>query len=259
MASIKTTAVRQADHWRINGEKIWITNGATANFFTVFAKTDCPEGKMTAFIVTRDMGGVKSGPHEDKMGLRASNTAPVYFEDVKVPAENVIGEVGKGFKVAMNILNSGRMGLCGGCVGGLKQIISLATKQAKQRVQFGQPIAEFGLTKQKIGHMVVDCYVAESTVNMVAGFIDRGNKDYAVEAAIAKVYGSEALWRCLDDGLQIAGGNGFMRDFPYEKALRDARVNRIFEGTNEVLRLFIALTAMNDVALQLKEVWQSNR
>jgi alkylation response protein AidB-like acyl-CoA dehydrogenase len=258
-ASIKTTAVKDGDHWILNGNKLWITNGGIAQFYTVFAKTgpQSERGNLTAFIVTRDMPGVSTGPHEDKMGLRASNTTTVIFDNVRVPATNVLGEVGKGFKVAMKILNSGRTGLGGGCVGAMKRMISLATKQAKERVQFGKPIAEFGLVKQKLGNMVVDCYVTESAVNLVNHLIDSGHEEYAVEAAITKVYGSEAVWRTIDEALQIAGGNGYMREFPYERALRDARINRIFEGTNDILRLFIALTAMNEVGASLKELSQS--
>ena len=260
-ASVKTTAVQEGDHWILNGEKIWITNGGIAGFYTIFAKTQDPRagGKaaMTAFVVTRDMPGVSAGPHEDKMGIRASNTTSVALQDVKVPDDHVLGEVGKGFKAAMRILNAGRTGLGGGCVGGMKRLISLASKQAKERRQFGRPIAEFGLVKQKVGQMVVDCYAAESVVRMVAGLIDQGYQDYAVEAAISKVFATEALSRVADEALQIAGGNGYMKEFPYERAVRDARINRIFEGTNEILRLFIALTAMNDVGTQLKELTRS--
>jgi alkylation response protein AidB-like acyl-CoA dehydrogenase len=258
-ASIKTTAVREGDHWVLNGNKLWITNGGIAQFFTVFAKTGSPaeRGNMTAFIVTRDMPGVTTGHHEDKMGLRASSTTTVHFDNVKVPANNVLGDVGKGFKVAMNILNSGRGGIGGGAVGGMKALIERSARQAKERNQFGKPISEFGLIKQKIGHMVVDCYATESTVNMVNHFIDSGVKDYAVEGAIAKVFGSEALWRTADEALQIAGGNGYMCEFPYERVMRDARINRIFEGTNDILRLFIALTAMNEVGASLKELADS--
>jgi acyl-CoA dehydrogenase family member 9 len=262
-ASVRTTAVRQGDHWLLNGDKLWITNGGFAGFFTVFAKTPdiLKNGKaqLTAFIVTRDLPGVSVGPHEDKMGIRASSTTTVHFEDVKVPDENVLGEVGMGFKTAMRILNAGRTGLGGGCVGGMKRLIALATKQAKERKQFGKSISEFGLVKQKIGEMVVDCYATEAVVGLVAGLTDQGYQDYAVEAAISKVFGTEALWRSSDEALQLAGGNGFMREFPYERVLRDSRINRIFEGTNEILRLFIALTAMNDVAVELKDVQQSLR
>jgi alkylation response protein AidB-like acyl-CoA dehydrogenase len=255
-AAIKTTAVMQDGHWVLNGNKLWITNGGIADFFTVFARTG-PEhghGKMSAFIVTSGMEGVSIGPHEDKMGLRASSTTTVVLDDVKVPQENMLGEPGKGFKVAMQILNSGRTGLGGGSVGGMKHLINLATQQANERKTFGEPISSYGLIKEKVGQMVVDCYTSEAVVTMVGGLIDAGYKEYAVEAAISKVYSTECLWRSADEALQIAGGNGYMREYPYERIVRDARINRIFEGTNEILRLFIALTAMNDVASQLREL-----
>jgi alkylation response protein AidB-like acyl-CoA dehydrogenase len=259
-AGIKTTAVRDGDDWILNGEKIWITNGGIADFFTVFAKTSLDgRGHITAFIVTRDMKGVTSGPHEDKMGLRASSTTSVALEDVRVPSANVLGEVGKGFKVAMRILNAGRTGLGGGSVGGMKRLIELASRHARERVQFGKPIASFETIRQKIGRMTVDCYAAESVVNLVAGLVDRGYEEVAVESAISKVLASEALWRTADEALQIAGGAGYMRELPYERAVRDSRINRIFEGTNEILRLFIALAAVNDVADELKDLAHSMR
>ena len=258
-AAVRTTARRDGDDWILNGEKIWITNGGMADFFTVFAKT--PEVKtgehkaaMTAFLVTRDMPGVSTGAHEDKMGIRASSTTTVTFSDVRVPRDHVLGELGQGFKAAMRILNAGRTGLGGGSVGGMKKLIALASRQAKDRHQFGRAIAEFGMVQEKVGLMVVDCFAAESVVSMVAGLIDQGYEDYAVEAAISKVFSTEALWRTADEALQIAGGSGYMRELPYERAIRDSRINRIFEGTNEILRLFIALTAMNDVGAQLKEL-----
>ena len=255
-ASIKTTAVQEGDEWVVNGSKLWITNGGIAGFYTVFAKTglDKERSHMTAFIIERDRAGVSVGPHEDKMGLRASSTTTVSFDNVRIPKENVIGEVDKGFKVAMAILNSGRTGLGGGTVGAMKKLIELSTKQAKERVQFGKPIAEYGLIKQKIGHMIVECYATESVVSVVAGLMDQGYKEYAVEAAISKVFASECLWRTADEALQIAAGNGYMCEFPYERIMRDSRINRIFEGTNDILRLFIALTAMNDLGKQLKEL-----
>jgi alkylation response protein AidB-like acyl-CoA dehydrogenase len=258
-ASIRTTATRDGDDWIIDGNKLWITNGGIADFFTVFAKTENADtrGHMTAFIVTRDMAGVSVGPHEDKMGLRASSTTTVHFERVRVPDANRLGEVGKGFKVAMKILNSGRTGLGGGAVGAMKHLIALSSKQANERSQFGKRIREFGLIKQKIGHMVVDCYASEATVHMVAALADQGYQDYAVEAAISKVFASEALWRCADEALQTAGGNGYMTEYPYERIVRDSRINRIFEGTNDILRLFIALTAMDDVGSSLKELSKS--
>jgi alkylation response protein AidB-like acyl-CoA dehydrogenase len=259
-AGIKTTAVRDGDDWILNGEKLWITNGGIADFFTVFAKTSLEgRGHITAFIVTRDLPGVSTGPHEDKMGIRASSTTTVVLEDVRVPAANVLGEVGKGFKVAMKILNAGRTGLGGGSVGAMKRLIELSVEQARGRVQFGKPIATYATIQEKIGRMVIDCYVAESVVNLVAGLVDRGYEETAVEAAISKVLSTEALWRTADEALQIAGGLGYMRELPYERIVRDARVNRIFEGTNEILRLFIALTAMNDVADELSDLSSSMR
>ncbi|HSC89121.1 MAG TPA: acyl-CoA dehydrogenase family protein [Polyangiaceae bacterium] len=258
-ASIKTHAEKDGDDWILSGEKLWITNGGIADFFTVFAKTGGPDerGKLSAFLVTRDMGGVTNGPHEDKMGLRASSTTTIVLDNVRVPGKNLLGEEGKGFKVAMNILNSGRTGLGGGSVGGMKRLIELSTQQANGRKQFGKSISEFGAIKKKVGEMVIDCYAAESVVSLVAGLIDGGAEDYAIEAAISKVFSSEALSRSADEALQIAGGNGFMREFPYEQIVRDTRINRIFEGTNDILRLFIALNAMEDVGQALKELAQS--
>jgi len=255
-ASIKTTAVDAGDHWLLNGSKLWITNGGIADFFTVFAKTGevDQKGKLSGFIVTKDMPGVSIGAPEDKMGIRASSTTMVFFENVKVPKENLLGPLNGGFKVAMNILNSGRSGVGGGTVGGMKKLIGLSSSYAMERKQFGQPIGTFGLIQQKIGHMVVDCYAAESAVTMVAALSDRGYEDYSIEAAIVKIFTSEALWRTVDEALQTAGGTGFMRELPYERMLRDCRVNRIWEGTNEVMRLFIALTALNDVGQGLREM-----
>jgi alkylation response protein AidB-like acyl-CoA dehydrogenase len=258
-ASIRTSAVEQDDCFLLNGSKIWITNGGIADFFTVFAKTGGAEArsKLSAFIVTRDLAGVTVGAHEDKMGLRANPTTSAYFADVKVPKENLLGPLHGGFKVAMQILNSGRSGLGGGCVGGMKSLIGLAARYAMERTQFGQPIGSFGLVKQKVGHMVVDCYAAESAVNLVAALADQGYEDFSVEAAILKVFATEALWRTADEALQTAGGNGYMREYPYERIVRDSRINRIFEGTNEILRLYLALTALNDVGQRLQRMASS--
>ncbi|HWJ06493.1 MAG TPA: acyl-CoA dehydrogenase family protein, partial [Steroidobacteraceae bacterium] len=259
-AAIRTTARRNDDgSWTLNGEKIWITNGGIADFYTVFARTDGPEGKITAFIVEAAWPGVSHGPHEDKMGIRASSTTSVILNEVRVPAENVLGEVGKGFKVAMGILNNGRTGLGGGAVGGMKAIIRKAVAQAQDRKQFGHSIADFGLVREKIAQMAVDCFAAESAVWMVAHYIDSGCEDYSTEAAITKVFASEAIQRTTYDGLQIAGGNGFMREFPYEQFARDARILPIFEGANEILRLFIALSALKDVGDSLKELQSALR
>ena len=254
-ASVRTAAKRNSDgSWTLNGEKIWITNGGIAHLYTVFARTDTPEGKMSAFLVEAAWPGVSHGPHEDKMGIRASSTTTVAFNEVRVPPDNLLGEVGKGFKTAMSILNNGRTGLGGGAVGGMKSLIRLAAAQAQQRRQFGKDIAQYGLVREKIAQMTVDCFAAESTVWMVAYYIDEGCEDYSVEAAISKVFASEAMQRAAYEGLQIAGGNGFMREFRYEQIVRDARILPIFEGTNEILRLYIALSALKGVGASLAEL-----
>lgn len=254
-ASIKTNATRNGDgSWTLSGEKIWITNGAFADLFTVFARTEGEKGKITAFIVERGFAGVSTGPKEDKMGIRASATTSVRFDGVRIPPENVLGEVGQGFKVAMNILNNGRTGLGGGCVGGMRRCIELATRQANERQQFGRPIAEFELMQEKIAFMTVQCFATESVVNMVAHYIDQGLEDFSVEAAMSKIFASESMWMVADEALQIAGGNGFMREFPYERMLRDCRINRIYEGTNEILRLYVALSGLKDAGEYLKEI-----
>src|SRR3954468_23704118 len=254
--SIKTNARPEGDSYVLNGQKLWITNGGIADFFTVFAKTtpDNPgqKGKITAFIVTRDLGGVSHGPHEDKMGIRASNTTAVYFDNVRIPKANVLGEEGKGFKVAMSILNHGRTGLGAGAVGGQKRLLQLAVAHANERKQFGRQIASFGKIKEKLGRMATNLYVSESLCYFVSAIIDRGGVDYSVEGAATKVFNSEALWTAADEALQIAGGMGYMREQPYEQAMRDARINRIFEGTNEILRLYIGLTGMQKPGEYLK-------
>src|SRR5947209_360519 len=254
--SIKTSARREGDHYLLNGQKLWITNGGVAGFYTVFAKTT-PEspgqkGKITAFIVTRDLGGITHGPHEDKMGIRASNTTAVYFDNVRVPAANVLGEEGKGFKVAMSILNHGRTGLGAGAVGGQRRLLQLAVAHATERKQFGRPIASFAKVKEKLGRMATNLYVSESLVYLVSTTIDRGGADYSVEGAATKVFNSEAVWTAADEALQIAGGMGYMREQPYERAVRDARINRIFEGTNEILRQYIGLTGLQKPGEYLK-------
>lgn len=254
-ASIRTAAKRNADgSWTLSGEKIWITNGGIADLYTVFARTDTPEGKLSAFIVEAKWPGVSHGPHEDKMGIRASSTTTVAFNEVRVPAENVLGDVGKGFKLAMGILNNGRTGLGGGAVGGMKSLIRMSIQQALERKQFGKPIAEYGLIREKIAQMTIDCFAAESAVWMVAHYIDQGCEDYSTEAAISKVFASDAMQRACYQALQIAGGNGFMREFPYEMFTRDARILPIFEGTNEILRLYVALSGLKAVGASLAEL-----
>lgn len=241
-ASIKTRATKNSDgSWTLNGDKIWITNGSMAEFFTVFARTESEKGRLSAFIVERSFGGVAHGKKEDKLGIRASATTAITFTDVRIPAENLLGEEGDGFKIAMAILNNGRTGLGGGCIGAMKRCLALAAKQSVERKQFGKCIHEFALVKEKLAQMAVQTYAAESTVRFVAHFIDSGSDDYAVEAAISKIYATEALWSTAHEALQIAGGNGFMKEFLYERIVRDSRINLIFEGTNEILRLMVAL------------------
>ena len=247
-ASIRTRAEKGTDGtWTLNGEKIWITNGGIADLYTVFARSASDAGKITAFIVEAAWPGVSHGKHEDKMGIRASSTTTVSFADVKVPPGNVLDAEGKGFKVAMAILNNGRTGLGGGAVGGMKALIGLSVQQAQARRQFGEPIANYALIREKIAQMTVECFAAESVVWMVAHYIDSGIEDYSVEAAISKVYASEAIQRAAYEALQIAAGAGFMRDAPYEQITRDSRILSIFEGTNEVLRLYIALSGLKEL------------
>jgi alkylation response protein AidB-like acyl-CoA dehydrogenase len=250
----RTKATKQADgSYLLNGEKMWITNGGFADLFVIFAKVDGEA--FTAFLVERAWG-VKSGKEEHKMGLHGSSTTALIFQDVRVPAENVLGEVGKGHKVAFNVLNFARFKLGAMCSGGASSAISESAKYAATRRQFNAPIASFGAIKHKLGEMVVRTYAVESLLYRTAGLVDarieatpheptdgsaalNSFEEYAVEASIAKVAGSETLNYVLDENIQIHGGNGFVHDYPAERHYRDARVNRIFEGTNEINRLLI--------------------
>lgn len=263
--SLKTTAELSPDgsHYVLNGSKIWITNGGIADFFTVFARTfhrdahDQRVEKITCFIVTRDMAGFSSGPEEQKLGLLGSSTTSLHFDSVKVPVENVIGEAGKGFKIAMAVLNNGRLGLAGACALGSKKLIQLALEHAQQRKQFGKPLAEFGLIQSKLANMAVDTFAAESMVRVTSELMDLGTYDYSLETAMCKVFCTEAEWRAVNESLQIAGGAGYMREYAYEKALRDSRIFMIWEGANEVLRLFVGLAGLQGPGQELKEIAQA--
>jgi len=263
-AAIKTRAELSADgtHYVLNGSKIWITNGAYADVFTVFARTSAVEEgakpKITAFIVERSMG-VKNGPNEHKLGIRGSSTTEIFMEDVKVPKDNVIGEVGKGFKVAMEVLNNGRLGLASGCVGMCNTLIKLAVERVQERRAFGRNIGEFGLIKDKIASMLAQNFALESMTYLTAGIVDSKAADYSLESAICKVVGSETLWSVVNETLQIAAGIGYMQEYPYERMLRDARINLIFEGTNEILRCFVALSGMQGPGKALAEVVKAMR
>jgi alkylation response protein AidB-like acyl-CoA dehydrogenase len=259
-ASLRTTAVQDGDGWLLTGRKGWVSNGAIASLFTVFARTGHGgKGQITAFLVPRGAAGLEVGPPEEKMGIRACSATMLALDRVRVAADGVLGEVGKGFKLAMRVLNAGRTGLGGGSVGGAKRLLDLAVRRTSERFQFGRPLASFGLVRGQLARMAIECYAAESAVDLTAGLLDRGFEDVAVEAAIAKVIATEALWRTADEALQLAGGAGYMRAFPYERALRDSRVNRIFDGSNDVLRLFVALTTANDVAEEARDLGESVR
>jgi alkylation response protein AidB-like acyl-CoA dehydrogenase len=247
----KTRATRQADgSFVLNGEKMWITNGGFADIFIVFAKVDGQD--FTAFIVERSFPGVSTGKEEHKLGILGSSTTPLILQDARVPAENLLGEIGKGHKIAFNTLNYGRLKLGGMCSGGARLVIGEAARYAAQRKQFGKPIAAFGAIKYKLGEMIARQYAVEAMLYRTAGLIDellQGShaaanltaalEEFAIESSILKVASSESIDFILDENVQIHGGNGFVRDYPAERHYRDARVNRIFEGTNEINRMLI--------------------
>ncbi|XP_049875875.1 very long-chain specific acyl-CoA dehydrogenase, mitochondrial [Pectinophora gossypiella] len=259
--SIKSRAVPAADgsHYVLNGSKIWISNGGIAEIMTVFAQTPVQKDgktvdKVTAFIVERSFGGVSSGPPENKMGIKCSNTTEVYYEDVRVPAENVLGGVGNGFKVAMNILNNGRFGMAAALAGTQRAALRQAAEHAATRTQFQRKIKDFGTIQEKLARMAMLQYTTESLAYMVSGNMDTGAQDYHLEAAISKVFASDAAWASVDEAIQILGGMGFMKATGLERVLRDLRIFRIFEGTNDILRLFVALTGIQYAGAHLQEL-----
>uniref|UniRef100_A0A3B5Q2V7 Complex I assembly factor ACAD9, mitochondrial n=1 Tax=Xiphophorus maculatus TaxID=8083 RepID=A0A3B5Q2V7_XIPMA len=247
-ASIQTRATLSEDgkHYLINGSKFWISNGGFADVMTVFARTEvevdgAKKDKITAFIVEKAFGGISSGKPEDKLGIRGSYTCEVSFDNVPVPVENVIGEVGGGFKVAMNILNSGRFSMGSSCAGMIKKLMEYAIS----RKQFNRSLSEFGMIQEKFALMAINAFVMESMAYLTAGMMDRpGVPDCSLEAAMVKVFSSEGGWICCSEALQVLGGLGYTKNYPFERYVRDCRILPIFEGTNEILRMYVALTGM---------------
>jgi len=251
--SVHSRAVLQADgSWVLNGEKRYIGNGSRADVITTFARAEIDgEDRHIALLLEKGMDGLEVGERFDTMGLQGNDLRRLRFNDIRVPAENVLGEPGQGFRVAMQILNNGRIGLGTGSVGGAKRLLDLSIEHVKERRQFGQPLADFELVQDKIGWMVAHLFGLESMTYLTCGLVDAGVPDYSLESAICKVSGTEFLWYAANRALQLAGGEGYMRDRPYEKVLRDTRIYPIFEGANDVLRAFIALGGFKPVGEKL--------
>jgi acyl-CoA dehydrogenase family protein 9 len=251
---IESRAVQQPDGaWVLNGEKRYIGNGDKGSVFTTFARAEIGgKDRHIALIVEKGMKGFEVGERFDTMGLRGNDLRRLYFKDVRVPPENVLGEPGDGFRVAMEILNNGRIGLGTGSVGATKSLLDRAIDHVKERRQFGQPLADFELVEDKIGWMVSYLFGIEAMAYLTCGLVDAGVPDYSIESAVCKVSGTEFLWYAANRVMQLKGGAGYMRDEPYEKVLRDTRIFPIFEGANDVMRAFIALSGMKPVGEKLE-------
>src|SRR6185503_6148027 len=264
--NIKTTAHLSDDgsHWILNGRKQWIGNGHRAGVITTFAQTPAERRgehvqRPTAFIIRPDMPGFEVVSTVRKLGIRGSTQAELQYTDLQVPGDHVLGTVGKGFAVAVHVLNGGRLTLAAGCTAGTKELLGEMARFTESRVQFGKPIVEFEITQRKLARTASDVYASDAMLGELADLASRPDSDFALEAACCKVFASEMLWRAADEMVQLAGGRGFVKPYPYERLLRDARINRIFEGTNEIRRLFIALNGIQGPAEQLKEVGSALR
>jgi acyl-CoA dehydrogenase family protein 9 len=258
--NIESRAVQQADgSWLLNGEKRFIGNGSKGSVFTAFARCEVGgKDRHIALILEKGMKGFEVGERFDTMGLRANDLRRLHFKDVRVPPENVLGEPGEGFRIAMEVLNNGRIGLGTGSVGGAKRLLDEAIDHVKERRQFERPLAEFELVEDKIGWMVSYLFGLESMCYLTCGLVDSGVEDYSLESAMCKVSGTEFLWYAANRAFQLGGGEAYMRDRPFEKVLRDIRIFPIFEGANDVLRAFIALTGVKPVGDRLSELGDLN-
>lgn len=246
-------------HWLLNGRKIWIGNGQRAGVLATFAQTPVQKDgrtvlRPTAFIIRPDMPGFHVERTFRKLGIRGSTQAELRYADLEVPVDHVMGEVGKGFSIAVNALNAGRLSLAAGCAAATRMLVTQFTQYASERVQFGKPLADFETTQRKMADLAADQYAADSMIGALTALMSRPDTDASLEAASAKIFASDLVWRGTDEMVQLAGGRGYCKPWPYERQLRDARINRIFEGANEILRLFVALNGVQGPAAELKEI-----